>query len=58
MNLQNCKHVSCFKCKNCNETKEIIYDDVHGEIVCLKCGFVLSEVVERHPHIFVKREKS
>lgn len=42
--FKNFKHVTCFTCPECEERKEIIIDDLHGEIICLKCGLVLSQV--------------
>ena len=42
--FKNCKHVSDYECPFCEETEEIIYDEFHGQIVCLSCGLVLFEV--------------
>ena len=41
----NCKHVSGFECSCCEETEEIIMDEIHAEIVCLTCGLVLFDEV-------------
>lgn len=29
------------KCGNCNEKKDLVYDEIHGEIICNKCGHVI-----------------
>ena len=29
------------KCDNCNEKKDLVYDQIHGEIICNKCGYVI-----------------
>lgn len=44
MNFKNSKHVTSFKCGCCDETREIIYDEIHGEVICLNCGLVLSTI--------------
>ena len=41
--MKNYKHVSCFRCPECDETVEIIYDHHHAEILCLSCGLIISE---------------
>lgn len=33
--------LSSLKCDNCNEKKDIVYDEIHGEIICNKCGCVI-----------------
>ena len=30
-----------FKCKYCNEHYDLVYDELHGEIICKKCGHVI-----------------
>ncbi|MBE6505623.1 MAG: hypothetical protein E7Z73_07795 [Methanobrevibacter millerae] len=33
--------ISGLKCDNCNEKKDLVYDQIHGEIICNKCGHVI-----------------
>lgn len=37
------KHIEGQKCDLCEETHEILLDEVHAEIFCAKCGFVLRD---------------
>ena len=38
---KNLKHIQNWKCRECDETKEILLDEQKGEIFCWKCGLVL-----------------
>lgn len=30
-------------CDCCNEKEDIVYDEVHGELICNKCGCVIMD---------------
>ena len=47
MQSYNYKHVQGLKCRECGETKEIVFDEQHGITFCQKCGLILFDVCKR-----------
>lgn len=37
---------SAFKCEYCKEHYDLVYDELHGEIICRKCGHVIQSNVQ------------
>lgn len=35
-----------FRCKNCREYYDLVYDEFHGEIICRKCGHVIQSNIQ------------
>ena len=44
MSEYNHKHVHGWRCHECGETTEIIYDERHGLIICNNCGLILYDL--------------
>ena len=49
--IMNFKHVHSYECPECHETREIVFDEFHDEVICLSCGLVLNN---NDREIFVK----
>lgn len=55
LNENNFKHAGSF-CHACKTSEYTLYDEVHGETYCVKCGLVLHQVNTRKSNVELTNE--